>query len=710
MKSKILHTLMTVTLVSISLPGRSDPIPSSFAAGYGKERPRLKEGLKVEQAYTNRRWIGLRSKGLAECPEVSGWKSETLEDKVLRKATESLRAARTSTGGYPYQPYPLPEPVPDPAVDRKLLKNLDLDRYCIYTPLTTPAAAFDPPDGLAEAARDRLALATTSAGGDPTDDLSRRIWPTQARHFRNQTGQVTSDGSPVFSFTGTPSVRLTFIDSQPDGEWPPLRPGTNGLPEGSPHGFTLAHLAHDLACPAPGSCAAEIATRRALGHRDFNPRYPLPTEEPPAGQSGHVGLVGDLATAIYAEVLYWRQFEPDKKLILNLSLGWDGEAFGDLKKRKVSKLDLSVQAVYNALRFARRSGALVIASAGNRRGGSDTEWPLLPAAWELRRPNWFRWSFFRKPVYAVSGAEWQGLPIANYREGAWTRRVAYADHAVTSAEADGDPTAMFTGTSVSAAVTSSIAAVVWHLRPELRPAQVMRLLARSGDVLGSRAEFHGWKPLSALVKAPHTRRLSLCAAVARACGPDGQRCPVPECPPWKAEAPDLQKPLEDFNGRWHPALQPTTPSAKLVDMASQRWVVPQPEATPCPGCTVVRTEPPANWTPAISTGTWTGYKLPVQIGEDWVKEAYEDDLDIIDGKLEILCGTAMYVLQLPASTFLTVPSPGTVTVPPPGPGPAEIMPFNIGHSLSYCSLKIVYQVTQAGGAPFSVDNTVTFKP
>jgi hypothetical protein len=451
-----------------------------------------------------------------------------------------------------------------------------------------------------------------------------------------------------------------------------------------------------------------------LGYRAFNPKEQLPPDEPSEYQSGHVGLVSDLATAIFAEVLYWRQVEPDKKLILNLSLGWDGEAFGDLDKHCPYQLEPSVRAVYEALRFARRSGALVIAAAGNQRGGSDTEWPLLPAAWELRRPNWFRWSFFRKPVYAAGGVEWQGLPIANSREGALTRRVAYADHAVTTVGTSGEPTAMLTGTSVSAAVTASIAAVVWHLRPELRPAQVMKLLARSGDELGYRADFHEWKPLSWLVKAPHARRLSLCAAVARACGPDGQRCPAPECTPWTVEAPALQEALKGFQGGPYRELQPTTPPAKLIEMGSQRWVIPQPEATPCPGCTAVRTEPPNNWSDDNPGGTWTEYTLPVVYGKDWIKEAYEDGLDLTAGKLVILCGTDPEPgpLSLETSALLTAPPPDSVPNPLPESILAGYMEFDINRSLAGCSLKIVYKGTQAGDTahPFSVNNTVAFKP
>ena len=56
---------------------------------------------------------------------------------------------------------------------------------------------------------------------------------------------------------------------------------------------------------------------------------------------------------------------------------------GELDKRRVSQLQLDTQLVYKALQYARRSNALVIAAAGNRRGGGESNWPLLPAAWEL---------------------------------------------------------------------------------------------------------------------------------------------------------------------------------------------------------------------------------------------------------------------------------------------------------------------------------------
>ncbi len=702
MRCKILHILMTVALVSISTSGRAEPTPESFAAG---DRKKSKDDFKVDQAYAERRVIGLLSPVTAACPTVDGWTFRTLEDQVVLGIQETLKTTtRVNPGYYGASSVQLSEPNID--IDRKPLRKLNLDRYCIYTKISD--LSFRPPkEAFVKAERDRLALSITSAGAVPLDDIGQRIWPALEKNFRSETGQVAPDETSAVGLTGSPGVRLTFIDSQPDGEWPPV------LPDGSQHGFTLVHMAHSLVCPTSGSCAASIKTRRALSYSNFIPGQPFPPVEAPLpGQSGHVGLTSDLAAAIYAEVLYWKQFDPNKKLILNLSLGWDGEAFGDLEKRQTSKLEPSVRAVYNALRFARRSGALVIAAAGNQRGGGGTKWPLLPAAWELRRPNWFRWAFFHKSVYAVGGVDWQGLPIPNSRRGGQPRRAAYADHSVIGtifpydAEEADVPTAMYTGTSVSAAVASSIAAVVWHLRPELQPAQVMKLITLAGDELPSLADFYAWKPLSK--RGPHTRRLSLCTAVEKACGQDGGRCRdlafSPKCLPWNGtRQPRIQESLYDLTGI--PAtLEPAIPPDDPVDMASLRWVVPQPEATPCPGCAVVRRPPPFR-------ESAFEYTLRVQVGTDWKKEAEEDDLEIVGGTFVVRCTAGEF------SRKLDPPSLGDLS-DLESPGPVYEIPFDFGQSLSGCTAQINYIVedttpgteAEPEPEPMSVKNPVAFSP
>jgi hypothetical protein len=657
--------------------------------------------LDLKRAYTGRRWIGLRGKGTSPCPDVAGWEVESLADQASRRAFNARKTQTSSTAS---------EVELDPA-DEALLHDLGLDRFCIYTPREQgPWVEFVPPPGLV-ARQDRMALSTTSAGGVPSDDLSQKIWRDLATLFTRQTGQELSRSEvpgqkAVLRLRGEePRVRLTFIDSQPDGE------GALSMPPGggSLHGFTLARFAQDIVCPSgpEKACAAKIATRRALGYRNFDPQQPLPPKDPVGDdQSGHVGLVSELATAIVTEVLYWRKVEPEKKLILNLSLGWDGERFGDLDARKVSQLEPSVRAVYEALRFARRSGALVIAASGNRKGGYRTEWPLLPAAWELRRPTCF---LFGKPVRAVGGVDWQDLPLSNSREGGRPKRVAYADHSVTGF-GDDEPTGMYTGTSVSAAVTSSIAAVVWHLRPELRPDQVMRLVTRSGRELPFRADFYAWRdlwPLSKLVKPPRAKRLSLCPAVVRACGASGRRCAgvafLSECPPRDPEEkPEMWSVLQDLPGNQLAAVTPLpeASSNELIDLASQRWVIPQPEATPCPGCTVVPKEPPTN-----ATMTSTDYELVLKIGDEWKREAAPPGLSLDGGTLFIDCSGL-----LGRRTFEhTIPKEILMPDSPQYHQVHRLPVRGVGKPLRECRAHITFRV-KSGESDMSVLNPVFVNP
>ncbi len=306
------------------------------------------------------------------------------------------------------------------------------------------------------------------------------------------------------------------------------------------HGYTLVHLADQLACPQDAPCPVELATALALPHQRFHPDQP-PTESIFSSKGGNLGLVDELASAIVREVWKWSPDAKRKHLILNLSLGWDGELLNELDHHKVAHLEADSQLVYKALQLARQSGALVIAAAGNRRGGGESKWPLLPAAWELRRPSLLRFLGVSKPVYAVGGVDWQGLPLPNYRQGGLPRRVAFGDHAVAATSGTDDPTAMYTGSSVSTAVVSAIAAVVWQLRPELSAADVMRLLGRSGDVLPSRADSYAWKdlwPLSKMMGAPNVRRLTLCQAVVQA-RVEGGLGDIPSCQRPKKAAADL---------------------------------------------------------------------------------------------------------------------------------------------------------------------------
>jgi subtilase family protein len=636
----------------------------------------------------NRR-IGLMEKGRTGCPRVEGWR----EDLLLRLALG------------PYQQ----------EIDRELRHKLG--RLCVYEG-SVPFPESVP--GLLKAEPDRMAVTATAPHIPDLGEIGDRSWQILADHFVDQVGQVR------LAPTETPRVRLVFIDSHPTGEGPPARP----RPDSSWHGYSMAHLAHEVVCGGREPCPIEFATRLALCYDDYSPN---PSLRPPGCMGdlggGRRGLVIDLALAILQEVARWEKSEPEKKLVLNLSVGWDGELGGvsDLSARKKSELELSALAVYEALRHAAHRGVLVIAAAGNRRGGQpDTNWPVLPAAWELRRPTWLPFGLCRKPVYAVGGIDWQGLPLANSRNRGRPRRAAYADHAIVkTVEPATSPvigpdregsTMMYTGTSVSAAVASSIAAVLWKLRPELRPAGVMRLMGRSADLLDSRADFYAWRSLSPLLGPPHVKRLSLCQSVLHACGPDGRWCPALEavhCQLWTHPAANLSS-IEltqlttSFRSPSSPPLScdsrtrlfiaaarivsaATGPSAEdfcpmevLPDIKSPGFLGPQPEENPCPTCTIVP-EPPRTSSVAMNS-TEYGYALLVYIDPNWQAPAAVGTIN--SAVLVINCGSGN---EPPRSFDIST------GIPPPS-GSAKLILGSIDGrtSLTGCTASVDFRVTVDG--------------
>jgi hypothetical protein len=684
-------------------------------------------------AYTERRRVGLLRNGIDRCPDVPHWDSQSLLDLAVARA--EVTGKKRDEG----QQYSRPRNDAAKAADIALLRQMGFARFCVYTTTVDPLPPFPQPSDLVEALPDRMALSAAAGPNPPLGALGERISATLADHFREQTLGYVEGERLRLRGVPRPRVRLVFVDTQPTGEGVPPKPGRSW------HGYTMAHLADQLSCKDLKPCPIEFATRLALCYDRFNQETPLPPEECESGQGGHLGLPSDLAAALVAEVLDWRS-RPDRPehLILNLSLGWDGELFHDLDAWHVSQFEPSVRAVYDALRFARRRGALVIAAAGNHRGGlEESDHPLLPAAWELKRPSWFPFFFGRKRVYAVGGVDWQGLPLPNSRTGGMPRRAAFGDHAVARVvspeEAVEKPTAMYTGTSVSTAVASSVAAVVWHLRPELKPRQVMRLIGRSGDELPVRADCYAWKklwPLSHLKKPPHTRRLSLCPAVKRACPPGGVACPDLEssssCEPWEPTKPApltdvlatfsatlldfapesippicVRAPLPDFlivAGRGMPPV-PGCSSAVIPDVGSQRWVFPQPPDDPCPGCTLIPPSPGGD-SDILHTGK-EGYALAREIVPPWQALARSTPspvpaAEIVSGALEIACYEGG---DMKTRTTYEIPTENLL-----GDGPLLLAGIHKETPLTGCTALLNFVLEEVDGKRHSVQNPVYVDP
>ena len=283
-------------------------------------------------------------------------------------------------------------------------------------------------------------------------------------------------------------------------------------------------------------------------------------------KGGHIGTISTLAQAVQGEVAEWnfvkQQTGNDRqRLVINMSLAWMPEyggmmpeGFNDMSEidREQARMDwpADVQAAYVAIRNARCQGALLVAAAGNASGGQNDSGLLLPAAWvEVNAPSQAECDLHQAGsleagmdlltarnhynsgkfplVVAASGLTREGADITNQRAGSRVEYATYADHA--SLQDFREPYASYfagadnpihikphTGTSVSSALLSTIAAATWSYDPELDVNLLMNAIYRTGEIVFDsagnkvRAEFCYGKG-SACTKV--TKRLSMCQAI-----------------------------------------------------------------------------------------------------------------------------------------------------------------------------------------------------
>jgi len=488
------------------------------------------------------RWMGISRPG-TQCPKIPGWTVQPLFPQLA-----PARLKSESSQGKDYCERMKSDKVPDPELIR------ELNRFCVYEaeqpkifkqPQFPPAASA----GLVRVDRDCAALSPADTEIDPKE------WESNYKDFLSEAGQPET----LPKTDHQPGVRLVFLDTEPTGE---------GLPErkrNSPHGYTLANIARDLVCTSKpfNHCAAQIATRLALPVIDFDPKRPK-FNKVDTKLGGFLGMQSDLAVAIRDEVDSWREEGSAEHLVLNLSLAWDDKLFGGLGEEWVAEMQAGTQAVYRALQYAASFDVLVLAAAGNQKcAPCANTGPLLPAAWEKEAPREYGCEPQTKPLlYAVGGVDSDGFPLANARPGGMPRRVAYGETAVVTGvdPRTSKPTysgRLYSGSSVSTAVVSSIAAVLWNSHHELQhPYEVMQRLDESGDVLNFQADFWWSDPTATRsVVRPMVHRLSLCSTLAE-----------PQCAPWRPQ-PTIQRKYTTWS-----------------QGSCQPWAYPQPEDPPCVAC------------------------------------------------------------------------------------------------------------------------------
>ncbi len=529
------------------------------------------------------RWIGISSGDDGKCPEIEGWTEQPLFPRLSR--------GNCSSGRVP---------------DREVYEALE--RFCVYKPADPRKKLPEMPrtlvgTGLVRLDQDCAAISPAAAPGQ----LERDTWRLMEAQFLEEVGWNEAIALPA---EGGPRVRLAFLDTQPTGTGAPTNRGR------SLHGFAMAHLADRLLCEPGQACAVKITTQLAMPIEQFHAKDPEKTVRNHT-EGGRWGMQTDLATAIEQEVDSWLDEDPDLRLVLNLSLAWDPDSFGGLEAW-VPEMNAGTQAVYWALQYARGHGALVVAAAGNHRNGPvQTTGPFLPAAWESERPKFAGCGedTHGPLLYAVAGVQASGEPLANARKGGIPPRVAYADHVAVACHGASKPIGTYTGSSVAAAVVSSIAAAVWARDPNLEASKVMKHLEDTGEPLERVADFGDG--VSTTAGSRRVQQVSLCRALGVAectMNPDERVRPkleyrelvqpsglrLLERPfPWPCRTTWLYQ--ADGGG---PLL---CPADQLNDRPSELQVCPEPEDNPCPNC-------------LVSPGSEGRPTLYVELADEWSED------------------------------------------------------------------------------------------
>jgi hypothetical protein len=470
-----------------------------------------------------------------------------------------------------------------------------MDAFCLYEvgkgPRVIPQAAAL---GLARLEPDAVAMTAAVQIPGKSGLLGRSIGPELEKYFVDQVGGAQAS---LRQEAGV-SVRLAFLDSEPTGD------GSTKRNQKMEHGHFLRLLGKKLAGER-----VKITTQLALPIVSFDPGHPEDSLRDTEG--GYIGSFADLAEAIHAEVAAWQSQGPEH-LVLNLSVGWDGERFGGLTETRVCDLPPGPRAVYLALEEAARQGVLIFAAAGNAQAGPHASTgPLLPAAWE--RGNIQESACGLKPdsplLYAVGGLQAYDKPIANARQGGMPEFAAYADHVVVT-DPHGTPTSTYTGTSVATAVVSSTAARIWSEQGGTIDSVIAKLKT-GGKQLNYKADFYSED------QRPYVLRIDQYFS-------DAKR---PTNDPVALKFPDEFTPSLRFEQTSRTSVDCDGTAVYGIGKASQNvlcppqgyddrwldaWVIPQPDSDPCPSCAM---GPPQRAT----SGTAPDRILHGEISEEWVK-------------------------------------------------------------------------------------------
>lgn len=375
-------------------------------------------------------------------------------------------------------------------------RRAQLDRFCKYhwKPARgysgPPVTSILPNSGLMRLERDCDAVAPQLVPG------------LSAASFEASYAQLVDRPkfSPGASLSSAAQVRVAVVDDSKDENTGLPSAGTYG------HGFLMGAVARENSClhinGIATDCAAEIVSYAGL----------------PGGVGGASrGRPSDVAAAMEAAVREWVEGGKRSKLIINLSLGWDGVYSGHYGPN----IRTTVLSAWEVAQWATCEGAVIVAAAGNRgQVGSSAE-AMFPAGWEQWEPRVCPGApgAYAPLVHAAGGVDARDNAIMVERARAAPRLLLPAALVTASSPDSGGQRIqgrLASGTSLAAAGVSGAAALVWAMAPSLDGDEVMQVLYDTG--------IHFPKlPGVAYAPGQNQTRVDICEAVSAVCA--GSSCP-----------------------------------------------------------------------------------------------------------------------------------------------------------------------------------------
>lgn len=410
----------------------------------------------------------------------------------------------------------------------------------------------------------------------------------QYKHYLTDRGRQHLGVTDVLA--GAPgSVRVAVIDTTSRSILDPL-----GVNDNATHGRAVSAIIADAACGEFSEhCAVQVHNYAGLGVlATSSPSELIATADDPDG--GNVGTLLGLSEAIVAAVNDWKnEANREDQLIVNLSLAWDPR-WTNLEAMRLPALN-GAGLVEDALSYASCHGALIFAAAGNSLpqsvGQARATAPMLPAAWTSVPapspsdcPNQSPVGSETAPaadwlLHAVGAVDYNDKPLMSSRALPPLAALGYATIRTDPAAGIGH-TSLLTGTSVSTAAVSGIAARIWSGgvpglgdASTLSAAQLMAVL--QGDIASRPTETAvTFCPTSTGCGEQMVRAVTLCPADAP-CWFDSREGPSQDAPTDQDLATDV-----------------TSVQGEGYETPFRPWVVPQPDGDPF--CRVCRYADPSD--------------------------------------------------------------------------------------------------------------------